>query len=182
MNEEQANHVAGETERDSEVRDSLPEDLDPSAVVEPYLFPNNSRRRIPAVLYGFIGAVCILASVVIGEDTPIVKDSFVNNGVLVAGIVLILVGLYHAQAGWDLSFDEEQALQAAARDVGFPVGHASAQLGWRGLRSRPTWKVLLYSNEPSPRHRGLVLVDGIDGEIIDRFVEQNPEDWTDSRN
>ena len=72
-------------------------------------------------------------------------------------------------------------MQAAARDVGFPVGHASAQLGWRGLRSRPTWRVLLYSNEPSPTHRGLVLVDGIDGEIIDRFVEQNPEDWTNLR-
>ncbi|MDE0701760.1 MAG: hypothetical protein OXH61_13690 [Acidimicrobiaceae bacterium] len=182
MNDDHANHVAGETERDDEVRDSLPEDLDPSAVTEPYLFPNNSRRRIPAVLYVLIGAVCILASVLIGEDTPVVKGSFVNNGVLVAGLVLILVGLYHAQAGWDLSFDEEQALQAAARDVGFPVGHASAQLGWRGLRSRPTWRVLLYSNEPSPTHRGLVLVDGINGEIIDRFVEENPEDWTDSRN
>ena len=182
MNDDHANHVAGETERDDEVRDSLPEDLDPSAVTEPYLFPNNSRRRIPAVLYVLIGAVCILASVLLGEDTPVVKGSFVNNGVLVAGLVLILVGVYHAQAGWDLSFDEEQALQAAARDVGFPVGHASAQLGWRGLRSRPTWRVLLYSNEPSPAHRGLVLVDGIDGEIIDRFVEENPEDWTDSRN
>ncbi|MDE0066822.1 MAG: hypothetical protein OXN44_08105 [Acidimicrobiaceae bacterium] len=182
MNDEQAEHAAEQTERDSEVRDSLPGDLDPSAVTEPYLFPNNSRRRIPALLYAVIGAACILASAVIGQDTPVVKGSFVNNGVLVAGIVLILVGLYHAQAGWDLSFDEEQALQAAARDVGFPVGHASAQLGWRGLRSRPTWKVLLYSNEPSPKHRGLVLVDGIDGEIIERFVEQNPEDWTDSRN
>lgn len=182
MKDDQDEQIGGDTERDSEVRDSLPADLDPGAIVEPYLFPNNSRRRIPAVLYVLIGSVCILVSVVIGEDTPVVKGSFVNNGVLVAGIVLILVGLYHAQAGWDLSVDEEQALQAAARDVGFPVGHASAQLGWRGLRSRPAWKVLLYSNEPSPRHRGLVLVDGIDGEIIDRFVEQNPEDWTDSRN
>ena len=27
--------------------------------------------------------------------------------------------------------------------VGFPVGHASAQMGWRGLRSRPTWRILL---------------------------------------
>ena len=178
MNDDQA---ADETNRDDELRDSLPADLDPSAVAEPYLFPNNSRRRIPAVLYVLIGAVCVLGSLTVGEDTPVVKDSFVNNGVLVAGTILILVGLYHAQGGWDLSFDEEQALQAAARDVGFPVGHASAQLGWRGLRSRPTWRVLLYSNEPSPTHRGLVLVDGIDGEIIDRFVEQNPEDWTNLR-
>ena len=182
MNDDHAIGASSEMQRDGDVRDLLPADLDPSAVVEPYLFPNNSRRRVPAVLYVLIGAVCILARLTVGEDTPVVNDSFVNNGVLVAGIVLIVVGLYHAQSGWDLSFDEEQALQAAARDVGFPVGHASAQLGWRGLRSRPTWRVLLYSNEPSPTHRGLVLVDGIDGEIIDRFVETNPEDWTSPRN
>ena len=101
-----------------------------------------------------------------------------NRGVTVAGIVLIVVGLYHLQGGWDLSFDEEHALQAATREVGFPVGHASAQLGWRGFRSRPTWRILLYSNEPTPEKRGLVLVDGVDGEVIDHFVEQNPEDWT----
>ncbi len=38
--------------------------------------------------------------------------------------------------------------------------------------------ILLYSNEPSPEQRGLVLVDGIDGEIIDSYTETNPEDWT----
>ena len=58
------------------------------------------------------------------------------------------------------------------------MGHASAQLAWRGLRSRPTWRILLYSNEARPERRGLVLVDGVDGEIVGRFVEQNPEDWT----
>ena len=181
VNNEIADHASSDTQRDGDFRDSLPADLDPNAVAEPYLFPNNSRRRIPAVLYVLIGAVCVLAGLTVGDDTPVVNDAFVNNGVLVAGIVLILVGLYNWQGGWDLSFDEEQALHAAARDVGFPVGHASAQLGWRGLRSRPTWRVLLYSNEPSPIQRGLVLVDGINGEIIDRFVESNPEDWTNTR-
>ena len=33
--------------------------------------------------------------------------------------------------------DEKQALVAAQRAVGFPVGHASAQQVWHGLRSRP---------------------------------------------
>ncbi len=125
------------------------------------------------MLYTLIGTGCIVVRIAVGGDAVLV-----NNGVLVAGIVLIALGLYHWQGGWDLSFDEEQALQAATREVGFPVGHASAQLGWRGLRSRPTWRILLYSNEPTPEHRGLVLVDGIDGEIIDRFTERNPEDWT----
>ncbi len=158
---------------DDEIRDELPADLDPSALAAPYLFPNNNRRRIPAVLYGLVGLGCILLWNQAGEDAVLV-----NNGILVAGLGLILVGLYHWQGAWDLSFDEEHALGAATKEVGFAVGHASAQLGWRGLRSRPTWRILLYSNEASPEHRGLVLVDGIDGEIIGRFVESNPEDWT----
>lgn len=159
--------------RDEDVRDELPADLDTTAIATPYLFPNNSRRRIPGVLYILIGIGCIAMVAAAGNDAVLV-----NGGVTVAGFVLILVGLYHLQGGWDLSFDEEQALQAATRQVGFPVGHASAQLGWRGVRSRPTWRILLYSNEPSPEQRGLVLVDGIDGEIIDHFTERNPEDWT----
>ncbi len=158
---------------DGEVRDQLPADLDPRQVAEPYLFPNNSRHRIPAVLYALLGAGCLLVWWIAGSEAVLV-----NTGVAVAGVVLLVIGAYHWQGGWDLSFDEERALAAAAEAVGFPVGHASAQLGWRGLRSRPTWKILLYSNEASPKQRGLVLVDGINGEIIDQFVESNPEDWS----
>jgi hypothetical protein len=66
---------------------------------------------------------------------------------------------------------------AASREVGFPVGHASAQLGWRGFRSRPTWRILLYSAEEPPKTRGLVLVDGVDGTVLEHFTEENPEDW-----
>ena len=170
MNEDQE---AGEPASDEDVRDELPANLDTTAIATPYLFPNNSRRRIPGVLYILIGIGCIALVASAGDDA-----AMVNGGVSIAGIALIIVGLYHLQGGWDLSFDEEQALQAATRQVGFPVGHASAQLGWRGFRSRPTWRILLYSNEPSPEHRGLVLVDGIDGEIIDHFSEHNPEDWS----
>lgn len=155
------------------IRDELPTDLDPSQVTTPYLFPNNNRRRIPAVLYTLIGVGCVVLWQIAGPDAVLV-----NEGVAVAGIVLVLVGLYQWQGAWDLAFDEERALGAAAEAVGFPVGHASAQLGWRGLRSRPTWRILLYSNEPAPERRGLVLVDGVDGEIIDQFVEENPEDWS----
>ncbi|MFT7609770.1 MAG: hypothetical protein ACI9MX_002851 [Candidatus Aldehydirespiratoraceae bacterium] len=156
-----------------EVRDSLPADLDTSAIETPYLFPNNSRRRIPGALYILIGIGCVALRVISGDGAVLV-----NGGFMVAGIALIVVGLYHLQGGWDLAFDEEHALQAATRQAGFPVGHASAQLGWRGIRSRPTWRILLYSNEASPEHRGLVLVDGVDGEIIDHYIEHNPEDWT----
>ena len=165
--------VAGDSESDADVRDSLPEDLDAAGYVGPYLFPNNSRRRIAGALYLLIGAASIVIALVAGSDAVLV-----NGGFVVGGVALIGFGLYCLQAGWDLAVDENDALVAATREVGFPVGHASAQLGWRGLRSRPTWRILLYSNQAPPDRRGLVLVDGVDAEIMGCFVEDNPEDWT----
>jgi hypothetical protein len=73
--------------------------------------------------------------------------------------------------------DEKQALVAAQQAVGFPVGHASAQQVWHGLRSRPTWRVLCYSAEDPPKQRGLVLVDAVDGKVLQHLVESNPEQW-----
>ena len=72
----------------------------------------------------------------------------------------------------------QDALVAAQGAVGFPVGHASAQQVWHGLRSRPTWRVLIYSAEEPPRRRALVLVDAVDGHVIQHLVQDNPaEDW-----
>ena len=157
-----------------EHRDELPEELDPSAFVGPYMFPNNNRRRVPAVIYVIMGVAAVLAWVVTRDNGAVL----INGGLLAGGIGLILFGLYSYQAGFDLKVDERDALVAATRTVGFPVGHASAQLGWRGLRSKPTWRILLYSNEEPPTKRGLVLVDGVDGTVLQHFVEDNPEDWS----
>lgn len=160
---------------DAEVRDALPDDLDISEFVGPYVFPNNNRRRVPGYLYLAIGLVCIAGwALARGGDAVLVNDGF-----LAAGLGLVLIGGYHLVAGWNLDVDERDALVAATEQVGFPVGHASAQLGWRGLRSRPTWRILLYSAENPPSRRGLVLVDGVDGEIVSWFTEDNPEDWSD---
>ena len=165
--------AARDPESDAEARDQLPADLDAAGYVGPYLFPNNSRRRIAGALYLLIGVVAIVILLAAGSDAVLV-----NGGFGVGGVALIGFGLYCMQAGWDLAVDENGALVAAIREAGFPVGHASAQLAWRGLRSRPTWRILLYSNQAPPDRRGLVLVDGVDGEIIGCFVEDNPEDWT----
>ncbi len=159
--------------RDAEIRDALPEDLDAAGYVGPYLFPNNNRRRIPALLYWAISAVCIIVWVLRRDHDPVLIDT----GVFVAAVVLALIGLYSFIAGWNLAIDESDALVAATRQVGFPVGHASAQMGWRGLLSRPTWRVLVYSADEPPEKRGLVLVDGVDGAVVEWFVEDNPEDW-----
>jgi hypothetical protein len=159
---------------DDEVRDVLPDDLDArgAGLVGPYVFPDNDRRRIPGILYLLLATATVVL-VVMFDGSPLV------DGGLVAGSVgLGLVGLYHLQGGWSLEIDEADALVAAVRAVGFPVGHASAQMAWRGLRSRPTWRVLVYSNESPPERRGLVFVDGVDGEVVATHAEDNPEDWS----
>src|SRR5215203_4136961 len=121
------------------VRDELPADLDAAGFVGPYQFPDNSRRRIPGIIY------------------------------------LALAGVVSITSGWRMHVDEKQALVAAQQAVGFPVGHASAQQVWHGVRSRPTWRVLCYSAEEPPRRRGLVLVDAVDGRVVEHLVEDNPE-------
>jgi hypothetical protein len=157
---------------DGDVVDELPEDLDAAGYVGPYLFPNNNRRRVPGFLYLGVAVVCVGVWALV-DDSP-----YVNDGFLLAAVLLAVVGAYHLVSGWNLDVDEHDALVAASRAVGFPVGHASAQMGWRGLLSRPTWRILLYSDENPPARRGLVLVDGVDGTIVQHFVEENPEDWS----
>ena len=158
---------------DQDHRDALPADLDVTGYVGPYTFPNINRRRIPGIAYLVIAAGC-LALWAARTDGGVL----VNGGLLGAAVLLGAVGAYHLLAGWDLKVRDIDALAAAVREVGFPVGHASAQLGWRGLRSRPTWRILLYSAEDPPARRGLVLVDGVDGAVLDQYVEENPEDWS----
>ena len=153
--------------------DELPDDLNAADFVGPYLFPNNSKRRIPGILYLAIGGTLLAVWFAGNADT----SPLMNGGLALGAIGLIVLGLYHLQGGWNLAVDEQDALVEATKAVGFPVGHASAQMAWRGLRSRPTWRILLYSNESPPKNRGFAMVDGVDGEVITILVEENPEDW-----
>jgi hypothetical protein len=163
-----------EHEPDGEVRDELPHDLDAAdaAYVGAYQFPDNARRRMPGVLYLVAAVACVAIRLFAGDDAVLVNDGF-----YVVAVGFVLIGVYCFLAGWPTKVDDTDALVEATKTVGFPVGHASAQLGWRGLRSRPTWRILLYSAEDPPATRGLVLVDAVDGHVVDHFVEENPEDW-----
>jgi hypothetical protein len=147
--------------------DALPEDLDITAYVGPYVFPNMTRRRIAGALYLGLAVVCLVGYAATS-----------NEGALAAAIVLAAIAAYHFIAGWNLEVDQTEALVVATRTVGFPVGHASAQLAWRGLRSRPSWRILLYSADEPPSMRGLVELDGVDGHVIGEYTELNPEDWS----
>jgi hypothetical protein len=159
-----------------DVRDALPEDLDVSGFVGPYQFPDNSRRRYPGIMYLVIAGLCLGVWLARGGDDAVL----VNNGFLLAAILLAAAGVMSLTSGWRMRVDEKDALVAASKTVGFPVGHASAQLAWRGLRSRPTWRILCYSAEEPPKRRGFVLVDAVDGRIVEHVVEDNPETWSPS--
>jgi hypothetical protein len=146
--------------------DELPEELD-ATVARPYQVPDIARRRL--------GALTVLA-VAAGSVAGFAVSA--NSGLLVAGLGLSAIAAYQWACAWPRRIDQTAALAAAAGAVGFPVGHASAQLAWRGLRSRPTWRVLLYSADDPPSKRGLVELDAVDGVVLGHYTEDNPEDWT----
>lgn len=161
-----------ETPAPDELRDQLPDDLNASEFVGPYQFPDNSRRRRPAMIYLAIAVVLLVVWLLRGDGPAVL----VNDGFLWAAILFTVVGAYSFTSGWKMQVDEKDALVKAQGAVGFAVGHASAQQVWRGLRSRPTWRVLVYSAENPPRQRGLVLVDAVDGRVVEHLTEANPED------
>lgn len=151
----------------SEAGDALPEDLDVTAMVGPYVFPDIRRRRIAAAIYVVIAAVALWGGIASG-----------NSGLVLGGVLLAVIAGYHFVTGWHLEIDQTEALAVASRTVGFPVGHASAQLAWRGLLSRPAWRILVYSADEPPSIRGLVELDAVDGHVLGEYTERNPEDWS----
>lgn len=170
---EAAPGTTDEPPRDAEIRDELPADLDVTALVGPYTFPDNGRRRIQAAIYTAVAAGLVALWAGWGDGGVLVNDGYL----VVAGILIAAAG-YSFLTARRLQVRELDALAAAARQVGFPVGHASAQMAWRGLASIPTWRVLVFSADDPPTKRGLVVVDGITGEILGSAVEDNPEDWS----
>ncbi len=157
---------------DGQIVDELPEDLNLDTFASDYTIPNNNRRKIPAAMY-LVMALGTVAIVLARNG----DSALVNNGLLIAAVGLGAFGIFGLVTGTTLKIDETDALHTASTQVGFEVGHASAQMVWRGWLSRPVWRVLMYSAENPPLKRGLVLVDGQSGEVIEWFAEANPEDW-----
>lgn len=153
--------------RDRDEGDELPSELDVTALVGRYLFPDIQRRRIAGAIVAIVGGGALAGGLLSG-----------NTALVVVGGALEAVAVYHFLAAWHLAVDQTEALAVASRTAGFPVGHASAQLGWRGLRSRPSWRVLLYSADDPPSERGLVELDAVDATVLGSYTEPNPEDWS----
>jgi hypothetical protein len=146
-------------ERDLADSVSIEEELD-SNVVGPYRFPSPTRRRISG--WVFVVAAVIAMVVIDGGWLP--------------AIGLFALAAWNFVSAWPLSVDESRALSLAGAAVPFPVGHASAAVTFRGLRSRPQWSVVLYSATEPPDRRALVVVDAVSGEISDEpYVEDVEE-------
>ncbi|MCB1283104.1 MAG: hypothetical protein KDB20_02070 [Microthrixaceae bacterium] len=157
-------------ERD--IVDELPDDLNAEDFESDYTLPNNNRRRIPAAIYGAMALGCLALWVAFADSSP-----YVNDGMLWVAVALGAFAIYGFVAGRTLNVDETEALITATRTVGFAVGHASAQMVWRGWLSRPVWRLLVYSSENPPKKRGIVIVDAVEGGVVEWFAEDNPEDW-----
>src|ERR1700694_1711365 len=93
-------------------RDQLPQELDVTGYVGPYTFPNNNRRRISAAIYLVAAAICLALVAARGDAV------FVNPGLAVAAVALVVIGCYHLAAGRTLLVTETDALVAARRHVG----------------------------------------------------------------
>ena len=156
-----------------DLRDELPDDLNSEGFEGAYQFPDNSRRRVPGTIYLGLAVICLILFLTL-EDS----SALVNGGFAWAAAALGAFGVFSITSGWRMHIDEKEALVEAQQAIGFPVGHASAQQVWHGFRSRPTWRVLCYSTEEPPERRGLVLVDAVDGRVIQHLVEDNPERWS----
>ena len=148
--------------------DSLPDELDlNAATLGPYQFPDIQRRRIAGWLYIAVSLVSLTG----GAWSA-------NRGMMLGGAGLVIVAAYQFWCAFPLVVDQTQALAVASREVGFAAGHASAQVTWRGLRSKPMWRVVLYSAEDPPKQRGIVELDAVDGSVVFSTNEPNPEDWS----
>lgn len=151
-----------EIPRDVAEAEGVPDDLD-SSIVGPYQFPNPRRRRLAGIIY-LVGALLGAVGVVAG---------LVPGGVWLVVGALLLMAIYNVATAWNMTMNQEDALDTAAGRVDFAVGHASAAVGFVGWRSRPVWNVILYSATEPPDRRALVRLDGLDGSDHDEvFVEQ----------
>jgi hypothetical protein len=130
----------------------LPDDLD-ATQREPYAIPSTRRRLRFAVVYVVAAAVAFL------------------TGLVVVGGLLAAVAVWHYASAWHIAVLDPEALETATREVGFPVGHASAVVGFDGIRARPVWNVLVFSGDEPPSRLGLVRVDAVDGHVAGSWLE-----------
>ncbi len=149
-----------EIPRDVAEAAGVPADLDAGAT-GPYRLPSPRRRRAAGVIY-LVGAA-VTSAAAVAAPAP---------GWVVMAALLALLGLYHFVTAWELHVAEVRAVGIAGRLVSFPVGHASAAVGFTGWRARPVWNVLVFSADEPPTTRALVRIDGVTAAVVGTPYEE----------
>lgn len=137
----------------------VPDDLDANATDE-YAIPDTRRRRQAGLVY-VVAALLSMGAALGG----------ISDGFWILAAVFVGIAVFHAVAGKPLAMREGAALDIANAATTFPVGHASATLGFDGPLARPVWNVLVFSADEPPSERGLVRVDALAGTVIEQYVE-----------
>ena len=104
-----------------------------AAYVGPYTFPNNNRRRIPGVIYLRHRRRCACGLVRLARQHG--RAWSTAGFLLAAGILGCRRHRCRSPRAGTSASTRTRPWWRPRREVGFPVGHASAQLSWRGLRS-----------------------------------------------
>lgn len=78
---------------------------------------------------------------------------------------------YQFLGGWKMQVTDMEAIEKASDQTSFAVGHGSATLGYRGLRARPVWEVLVFGAGQAPRFQALVTIDAVSGEVTGIYEE-----------
>jgi hypothetical protein len=143
-------------ERDLADQIAIEEELDANIETE-YRFPSPARRRISGWIFIAFGLLSL----------------FAFDGGWILTVAFGVLAVWQFLSAWQLNIDEGEAMTVAAAAVEFPIGHSSASVRFHGWRSRPRWSVMLYSATEPPDQRALVVVDGVDGSLVeDPYVER----------
>ena len=89
-----------------EIRDQLPDDLNAVDHIGAYDFPDNSRRRIPGVIYSVLALVCVIVWFVADNQ----DSALINKGILFAAVLLAVMSIISITSGWRMSINESEAL------------------------------------------------------------------------
>lgn len=118
-------------------------------------------RRFAAGVY--LAAALVAAVVVIVTGTGLMWATAV--------LPLVAIAAYHVVTSQPLVVRDMEAIRIASSGAGFDVGHASATLGFVGVRARPVWEVLAFESGGVPGHQALVTVDALTGDVTGSFSE-----------
>jgi hypothetical protein len=129
--------------------------------VRPYRVLDTAKRRRASIVY---------VAMAIGTAALVLKIGL-SPLWITAVLPLALLALYQFLGGWKMQVTDMEAIQTAAEEVSFGVGHGSATLGYRGLRARPIWEILVFGDGTAPRFQALVTIDAVSGEVTGTYEE-----------